>query len=114
MENNEAADNSSENRAENTGTEDSFGRPRIKKDISIIDGKGMQRRSMFKKRYCKFCKNEFNNINYKNIELLIKFTKSRGKIVPRRFTGNCAHHQRLVTNEIKRARYIALLPYICD
>ncbi len=54
------------------------------------------------------------NIDYKDIARLKKFITERGKILPRRVSGNCAKHQRQLTREIKRARQIALLPYIAD
>jgi len=68
----------------------------------------------FKKRVCRFCANRELPINYKNTEILKNYISDTGKIEPRRLTGTCAKHQRLVTNEIKRARQMALLPYIQD
>lgn len=63
-----------------------------------------------KKRECRFCKNEIY-VDYKNIDLLKNFVSERGKILPRRFTGSCAKHQRALSLEIKKARMIALLPF---
>ncbi len=60
---------------------------------------------------CHFCSND-REINYKDINTLERFLTDRGKIVPRRITGNCAKHQRSITRAIKRARSIAFLPYV--
>ena len=60
---------------------------------------------------CYFCSND-KQIDYKDINTLERYLTDRGKIVPRRITGNCAKHQRVVTQAIKRARSIALLPYV--
>ena len=68
----------------------------------------------FKKRYCKYCEKKIDFIDYKDLNL-IKFTLSeRFKIMPRRLTGNCKLHQDMATTAIKRARQIALIPYIID
>ena len=61
---------------------------------------------------CFFCANKDKEMDYKDIRTLQRFVTDRGKIVPRRITGNCAKHQRALTREIKRARAIALLPYV--
>ncbi|MEJ6951964.1 30S ribosomal protein S18 [Natronospora cellulosivora (SeqCode)] len=61
---------------------------------------------------CYFCANKEKDINYKDIRTLQRFITDRGKIVPRRITGTCAKHQRAITRQIKRARAIALLPYV--
>ena len=53
-------------------------------------------------------------MDYKDVATLKKFVSERGKILPRRITGNCAKHQRELTVAIKRARHIALLPYVCE
>lgn len=66
--------------------------------------------SRFKKN-CVFCKKDFG-IDYKNIELLSRYLSSKGKIISRRISGNCARHQRRVAQEIKRARFLSLLPYV--
>ena len=62
-------------------------------------------------RKCFFCTHRIGRIDYKDIELLRQFTTEQGKIQARRFTGTCARHQRPLTLAIKRARYVALLPY---
>jgi small subunit ribosomal protein S18 len=61
---------------------------------------------------CYFCANKDKVINYKDVNTLQRFVTDRGKILPRRITGNCAKHQRELTRAIKRARSIALLPYV--
>lgn len=61
---------------------------------------------------CFFCANKDKEIDYKDIKTLQRFITDRGKIIPRRITGNCAKHQRALTREIKRARAVALLPYV--
>jgi len=62
------------------------------------------------KKECSFCKSELD-IDYKNLELLTRYVSSRGKILSRRISGNCAKHQRKVCSEIKRARFLNLIPY---
>ncbi len=62
-------------------------------------------------RSCYFCGSD-KEIDYKDLKTLNRFLTDRGKIVPRRVTGNCAKHQRAVTRAIKRARTVALLPYV--
>jgi small subunit ribosomal protein S18 len=60
---------------------------------------------------CKFCTEKIDSINYKDVRLLSQFVAESGKIVPRRLTGVCTPHQRRVTEAIKQARNIALLPF---
>ena len=67
-----------------------------------------------RKKVCIFCQDKVTEIDYKDVMKLRKFVSERGKILPRRVTGTCAMHQRQVTTAIKRARYIALLPYTAD
>lgn len=64
-----------------------------------------------KKKVCRFCTDASIIIDYKDARLLKPFISERGKIMPSRITGNCAKHQRIVTEAIKRARIIALLPF---
>lgn len=71
-----------------------------------------QRKFFHKKKFCKFCNDSNLKIDYKNYMLLRDFLTERGKIMPRRITGNCAGHQRELTVAIKRARMIALLPFV--
>ena len=67
-----------------------------------------------RRKVCLFCVDKIEHIDYKDIGRLRKFTSERGKILPRRTTGTCAAHQRQLTVAIKRARQIALLPYVSD
>lgn len=71
-----------------------------------------QRLPRFKKKVCRFCHNKEMVIDYKRIDILERFVTDRGKILPRRITGTCAKHQRALAIEIKRARMIALLPFL--
>jgi small subunit ribosomal protein S18 len=64
-----------------------------------------------KRKVCSFCAEKSSHIDYKEINRLRRFVTERGKILPRRVSGNCARHQRAVAVAIKRAREIALLPY---
>ena len=64
-----------------------------------------------RKKVCNFCVDKVDHIDYKDSNRLKKYMTERGKILPRRITGNCAKHQRAVTVAIKRARAMALLPY---
>ncbi len=72
----------------------------------------MNRKKPFRKRVCAFCKNKDIKLDYKNIDLLRKFVSESGKIEPRRVTGTCFKHQRWLTTEIKKARNMALLPFV--
>ena len=65
-----------------------------------------------RRKYCQFCKEETEFIDYKDTELLSRFVSERGKILPRRVTGTSAKNQRKVTTAIKRARVMALMPYV--
>ena len=67
-----------------------------------------------RKKVCTFCADGIDYIDYKDTKRLQKCTSERGKILPRRISGTCAKHQRQLTLAIKRARHIALLPYISD
>ncbi len=69
------------------------------------------RRSYGRRKVCRFCADSNLKIDYKDPKLLSHFITERGKIIPRRISGNCARHQRQITLAIKRARNIALLPY---
>lgn len=73
-----------------------------------------KKRGRRKKRVCRFCADKITHIDYKNYADLKRSTSERGKILPRRATGNCAKHQRALTVAIKRARQIALLPFTVD
>lgn len=65
----------------------------------------------FKNRQCYFDKNNINNIDYKNIKLLQKFVTKYRKIVPKYYSGTCIKHQKTLSTAIKRARFMALIPY---
>ncbi len=67
-----------------------------------------------RRKVCAFCVDKVTEIDYKDVAKLRKFTSERAKILPRRVTGTCAKHQRQLTAAIKRARVIALLPYVSD
>lgn len=67
-----------------------------------------------RKKVCAFCVDRAEHIDYKDVAKLRRYLSERGKIVPRRVTGTCARHQREMTIAIKRARHLALLPYVSD
>ncbi|MDD2211746.1 MAG: 30S ribosomal protein S18 [Clostridia bacterium] len=67
-----------------------------------------------RKKMCAFCAEKVEDIDYKEVARLRKYITERGKILPRRISGNCAKHQRQLTIAIKRARNIALLPYTAE
>ncbi|HHW60950.1 MAG TPA: 30S ribosomal protein S18 [Syntrophomonadaceae bacterium] len=67
-----------------------------------------------KRRQCNFCADKVEEIDYKDINRLRRYVTERGKILPRRITGNCAAHQRQLTTAVKRARVVALLPYTSE
>ena len=73
-----------------------------------------RKQTRFKKRHCRFCANKDVVINYKVTDVLKYYISETGKIEARRNTGTCAKHQRRVSCEIKKARQMALLPYIID
>jgi small subunit ribosomal protein S18 len=67
-----------------------------------------------KRKFCRFCQRNVRGIDYKAVEILKKYIPDRGKISPRRVTGTCAFHQRKLSLAIKRARLMALIPYVED
>jgi len=67
-----------------------------------------------RRKVCQFCVDKNDHIDYKDTAKLRRFLSERGKILPRRTTGTCAAHQRELTDAIKRARQVALLPYVMD
>ena len=67
-----------------------------------------------RRKVCMFCVDKIQHIDYKDITRLRRFTNERGKILPRRMSGNCAKHQRQLSEAIKRARAIALMPYTVE
>lgn len=74
-------------------------------------GKDRRRKTFHRRKICKFCADSSLVIDYKEVKTLRYFTTERGKIIPRRISGNCAKHQRFLTQAIKRARDMALLPF---
>ena len=76
---------------------------------------GFRKRGGFRRRkkVCVFCGKD-HEISYKDVNKLKRYISERGKILPRRITGNCAKHQRALTVAIKRARHLAILPYVQD
>ena len=64
-----------------------------------------------RRKYCVFCKDKVEHIDYKDAQMLRKYMTDRGKIKPRRVTGTCAQHQHQLSGAVKRAREMALLPY---
>ena len=76
-------------------------------------GRGGKGKVFFKKKVCKFCTQKLK-IDYKDADTLRRFITERGKILPRRITGTCAKHQRALALAIKRARIIALLPFVAE
>ncbi len=77
-----------------------------RRDKKTLTGSFRQR-----KKYCYFCKENIDTIDYKNIGLLERYISDKGKIRPSRSSGNCVQHQRMVASAIKRARVLALIPY---
>ena len=67
-----------------------------------------------RKRICRFCENKVAYVDYKDPKKLLKFTTDVGKIIPRRTSGTCAKHQRQLVKSIKRARHLALIPFVAD
>ena len=69
-------------------------------------------RRPFVRKPCRFCAEHVEHIDYKDLDRLSRYVTERGKILPSRLTGTCAKHQRVLTRAIKRARFMALLPYV--
>ena len=90
------------------------GRPPFRRPTSRPSnrrGGGDKRKFFMKKKVCFFCKNKDVVIDYKDVNLMRRFVAESGKIVPRRFSGTCAKHQRKLSTEIKKARQMSLIPY---
>jgi len=81
------------------------------RDRNLRNATGSMLNLRQRKRFCYFCKENINIIDYKNVSMLVKFISDKGKIRPKRSTGNCVQHQRKIAMAIKRARVIALIPY---
>lgn len=75
---------------------------------------GTKKQYFRRKKVCKFCVEKIDNINYKDVKLIGLFVADRGKIIPRRISGICTPHQRRLTEAIKKARNIALLPFAAE
>jgi len=86
-------------------------RDRNLRDRNLRSATGSMLNLRQRKRFCYFCKENINNIDYKNVSMLEKFISDKGKIRPKRSTGNCVQHQRKIAMAIKRTRVIALIPY---
>ncbi len=79
------------------------------------DDKAGRRGGLFRRRrVCKFCVEKIDYVSYKDVKVLTPFIPERGKIQPRRISGTCAKHQRALQVAIKRARTLALIPYVTD
>ena len=73
-----------------------------------------QEQQIKKRRTCRFCESKEIYIDYKDEKRLIRFISEQGKVIPKRITGTCAKHQRQLVQAIKRARHLALLPFVSD
>ena len=78
------------------------------------DGRARRRPMRRRRKVCAFCEDETKPIDFKDVNTLKKYVSERGKILPRRITGNCAKHQRAITLAVKRARHVALMPYTVE
>src|SRR5207249_6617169 len=84
---------------------------REEREIPTVQ-KPVKRRRFGRRKVCKFCADKVDLVDYKDVRRLRNFVSDRGKIIPRRISGSCARHQRQLTHAIKRARTVALLPYL--
>lgn len=84
------------------------------KNTKKRDGKSQFNRKLNKpfKKTCILCAKGIDHVDYKDVELLNSFVANNGRILPRRITGLCAKHQKMITNAIKRARIVALMPFV--
>lgn len=73
-----------------------------------------QEQQLKKRRVCRFCENKEVYIDYKDEKRLLRFISEQGKIIPKRITGTCAKHQRQLVQAIKRARHLALMPFVSE
>lgn len=73
-----------------------------------------RRKSYRRQKVCKFCVDKVEQVDYKDVRRLRSFVTDRGRIIPRRISGTCAPHQRELTVAVKRARNIALLPFVAE
>lgn len=95
-------------------SEERGGRHGRGKGAASKDQQGQRRTFFRRRRVCKFCADKIDYISYKDVKLLMSFVPERGKIQPRRISGACATHQRVLQTAIKRARQIALIPYVSE
>lgn len=65
-----------------------------------------------RKKVCRLCADGIKQVDYKDTEFLLKFLTEKGKIIPRRITGNCAQHQRILAGAVKRSRHAAIVPFV--
>ena len=84
----------------------------IRKKKKVISKAVLERRRFVRRKACKFCSERVESVDFRDTLRLSKFASERGKILPRRISGNCARHQRQLARAIKRARSIALMPYL--
>ncbi len=84
------------------------------KEVREAGAKPFRNNLKRRKKVCAFCAEKIEYVDYKDAPRLRKYISERGKILPRRMTGTCAMHQRQLTTAIKRARQLALLPYVTD
>ena len=97
------------------GGRKSFGAKKGARGAAGSQSKDGQRRPMFRRRkVCKFCVDKTEWVDYKDTKLLQGFILERAKILPRRISGTCARHQRMVQEAIKRSRHLALIPFTAD
>ena len=78
------------------------------------EGAGGQGGGMRRRKLCRFCVDKIDYVDYKDVRLMMLAIPERGKIQPRRLSGTCAKHQRKLTTAVKRARQLALIPYVTD
>ena len=97
---------------QDSGRQDNDGASEPRKDGEDRGPGGPRRgKGFFKKKVCKFCTQKIK-VDYKDLDVMRRFVTERGKILPRRITGTCAKHQRVLAIGIKRARALAFLPYV--
>lgn len=100
---------------DNRGTRDREGRegkPSFRRGGSSREGSRFPREFPMRKRVCRFCRDKIKEIDYKDLDTLQRFITEKGRILTSRISGNCAKHQRKLAQSIKRARFIALLPFV--
>jgi small subunit ribosomal protein S18 len=88
--------------------------PRMMRDDKKPRKKEPGKRKIFKKKPCRFCMDKIESIDYLEYQRFQKFITERGKMIPSRITGNCAKHQRQIARAIRKARVMALLPFVTE